>query len=205
MDTVAKVPQIYRHWSSEARRQGHKLLMKPTRIDAFSELARLLAGGSRSRSLRGQQGFAILEILMGGLVLAIAVLGVALIFSEGQSFAVADGDDRVALALAQEKIEHVKSLGFNCIPTPAGPGSPNTPMPVIGTCPDDANAQAARTFNETPLGRYVSRQTQVFCADAVTLAAAFTGCATAKFIRVQVTPIMAKGRGARVDTVMTLH
>jgi type II secretory pathway pseudopilin PulG len=183
--------------------------MRPTRIDAFSEPARLLAGGSRSRSLRGQQGFAILEILMGAVVLAIAVLGVALMFSEGQSFAVADGDDRVALALAQEKIEHVKSLGFNCIPSPAGPGSPNTPMPVIGTCPDDANARAARTFNETPLGRYVSRQTQVFCADPVTLAP--TVCPTtppaqlAVFIRVQVTPTMAKGRGARVDTVMILH
>jgi hypothetical protein len=147
---------------------------------------------------------------MGGVVLAIGVLGLALVFSEGQSFAVADGDDRVALALAQEKIEHVKSLGFNCIPSPAGPGtvnpgSSNTPMPVIGTCPDDANARAARTFDETPLGRNVSRQTKVFCADAVTLAAAVTGCATAKLIRVEVTPAMAKGRGARVDTVVTLH
>ena len=181
------------------------MLMRPTRIEAVSEPARFLARGSWARSLCGQQGFALLELLMGGVLLAIAVLALALMFSEGQSFAVADGDDRVALALAQEKIEHVRSLGFNCIPAPAGPGSPNTPIPVIGTCPDDANAQAARTFNETPLGRYVSRQTQVFCADPVTLAAAFTGCATAKFIRVQVTPIMAKGRGARVDTVITLH
>jgi hypothetical protein len=77
---------------------------------------------------------------------------------------------------------------------------------VIGTCPDNADTQAARTFNETPLGRYVSRQTQVSCADPVTLAP--TGCPATKlalFIRVQVTPTMAKGRGARVDTVMTLH
>jgi type II secretory pathway pseudopilin PulG len=187
--------------------------MRPTRIDAFSEAARLLAGGSRSRSLRGQQGFAILEILMGGVVLAIAVLALAIMFSEGQSYAVADGDDRVALALAQEKIEHVKSLGFNCIPSPAGPGSLNTPIPPVVvngiSCPDDANTQAARTFNETngtTLGRYVSRQTQVSCADPEALAP--TGCPTTKlalFIRVQVTPTMAKGRGARVDTVMTLH
>jgi type II secretory pathway pseudopilin PulG len=197
--------------------------MRPTRIDAFSEPVRFLAGGSWPRSLRGQQGFAILEILMGGVVLAIAVLALAIMFSEGQSFAVADGDDRVALALAQEKVEHVKSLGFNCIPAPAGPGTvnpgaANTAMPLtivgsydISSCaklptdPNFADFQAALTFNETPLGRYVSRQTQVFCADAVTLAPSVTGCATAKFIRVQVTPTMAKGRGARVDTVMTLH
>ena len=160
---------------------------------------------------RGQEGMGILEILIAGAVLALAVVGLALMFSEGQSYAVADGDDRVAIALAQEKIEHVRSLGFRCIPVPAGPGTADAAVAWVAGCPDDTNLdhQAARKFNETSVSglppRYASRQTQTFCADPVTLAVDPTGCGTATFIRVQVTPIMGKARAVRVDTVMTVH
>jgi hypothetical protein len=147
-------------------------------------------------------------MLIAAAVLAIAIVGIALMFSEGQTYAVADGDDRVAVALAQEKIEHVRSLGFGCIPSPAGPGAANTPVAPVAGCPTDTESEHHRTgriFNETPLGRYASRVTRVFCGDPVTLAPAATGCETAKFIRVEITPVMGRARAVRVDTVVTLH
>jgi len=152
-----------------------------------------------------QHGFALLEILIGGAILAVAVVGIAFMFSEGQSYAVASGDERVALALAQEKIEHVRSLGFPCIPAPITSPAPNTVMTLVTGCPDNADTQAARTYNETPLGRYASRLTRVRCADPTDLTPAGTGCASAKIITVDITPNMHQARGVRVETVVTAH
>jgi hypothetical protein len=171
---------------------------------------------------------AILEALIASVVLALAVVGLALMFSEGQSYAVADGDDRIALALAQEKLEHVKSLGFKCIPVQATVATANTPVAAVpgsgcpgdSPVPDTVDAQAARTYNETPpttclpslpspcpppLPRYVSRVTLVRCADLATMTTAATGCSVAKHIQVELTPIMGKARGARVETVLAAH
>ena len=154
-----------------------------------------------------QHGFALLEVLIGGVFLAIAALGIALMFSEGRSYTVASGDDRIALALAQEKIEHVRSLGFPCIPAPITSPAANTVMTLVTGCPDNTDTQAARTYNETPLGRYVSRVTQVRCADPTDLTpiADETGCASAKIVTVEITPTMRQARGVRVETVVTAH
>lgn len=166
---------------------------------------------SRRRRTSQQEGFALLELLIGGIILAFAAVGIALMFSQGQSHTVAVGDDRVALSLAQEKIEHVRSLGFACIPVPASPpaalavvtcATSNSCSPA---CADNTDTQAARTYNEAPLGRYVNRVTRVRCADTTQLTPAGSGCSSAKIITVDITPIMRQGRGVRVETVVMAH
>jgi len=63
-------------------------------------------------ALRGECGVAIIEVLTAGVILAIAVIGLAVMFSWGQSFVVAQGDDRVALYLAQQRIESLRASGY---------------------------------------------------------------------------------------------
>jgi len=46
------------------------------------------------------------------IVVGIAAIGVAFMFSFGNTWVVAKGDDRVALGLAQQQIEYRRSLGF---------------------------------------------------------------------------------------------
>ncbi len=149
---------------------------------------------------------ALLEVLIAGVILAIAVVGIALMFSEGQSFVVAEGDDRVAIALAQEKLEAVRALGFSCIPI-GGPGSAGVPMTVLSGCPDTTETQAARTYNEAPIGRYASRTVVVECADPNTLLAQLN-CSSpvnARKITVEVTPQMAKAKALRVEAFVAVH
>jgi len=82
---------------------------------------------------------------MAALVVGIAAVGVALMLSTGSTWVVAQGDDRVALALAQQKIEHLRSLTFNCIPV-AGPGSPGQVQGPTGA----PGCTATQVYNEPP-------------------------------------------------------
>ncbi len=66
-------------------------------------------------ALRGECGVAIIETLVAGVVLAIAAIGLAVMFSWGQSFVVAQGDDRVALYLAQQRIESLRASGYTAV------------------------------------------------------------------------------------------
>lgn len=160
-----------------------------------------------------EAGLALLEVLIGGALLAIALVGIALMFSEGRSYVLAEGDDRVATALARQKIERIRALGFGCIPlTPVTPPASDSPVPPPdAACLVDAETDAARTYNETSvteatLDRYVSRQTTVVCADPSTMT--LTACPdppTAKLITVDVLPRMAKATSVRVETFLTAH
>lgn len=64
-------------------------------------------------SFAEETGVTLLELLIAGAVLSIAIVGVALMFSWGQTFVVGQGDDRIALYLAQQKIESLREQGFN--------------------------------------------------------------------------------------------
>jgi len=66
-------------------------------------------------ALRNQRGVFIVEVLVAGVVFAIAVIGLVLMFSWGQSFVVAQGDDRVALYLAQQRIESLRASGYTAV------------------------------------------------------------------------------------------
>jgi type II secretory pathway pseudopilin PulG len=68
--------------------------------------------GTASR-LTGDQGISIIEVLIAGAILAIMVSGLAILLSRGQEFVVGQGDTRVALHLAQQKLEKLGGLGFS--------------------------------------------------------------------------------------------
>src|SRR6266851_978539 len=68
-----------------------------------------------------EKGSALIEVVIASLCLGIAVVGVALMMSSARSFTVAQGDDRVAFYLAQEKLENLRALGFAAVPTISGP------------------------------------------------------------------------------------
>jgi hypothetical protein len=79
---------------------------------------------------------------MASLVFGIAIVGVALMLSSARSFAVAQGDERVAFYLAQEKLEQLRASGFAAIPLNSG-SCPGT------TCYNEAltaGAANAQTF-----------------------------------------------------------
>jgi prepilin-type N-terminal cleavage/methylation domain-containing protein len=64
------------------------------------------------RTLIGQEGFTLLEVLVAAMILGIALVGLTLLLSRGQAFLVAQGDARIALYLAEQKIERLRGLGF---------------------------------------------------------------------------------------------
>ena len=60
-----------------------------------------------------EAGIALLEVLVTAVVVGIAAIGVAFMFSFGNTSVVAKGDDRVALSLAQQKIEQLRAGGYS--------------------------------------------------------------------------------------------
>src|SRR2546427_5619094 len=67
-----------------------------------------------------EKGSALIEVVIASLCLGIAVVGVALMMSSARSFTVAQGDDRVAVYLAQDKLEQLLASGFAAIPFTGG-------------------------------------------------------------------------------------
>jgi len=59
-----------------------------------------------------QRGVALLEVLTTSVILVIAMLGLALMLSMGSSFVHAEGGERVALFLAQQRIEELRAIGL---------------------------------------------------------------------------------------------
>ena len=144
------------------------------------------------------RGTVLIEALIAGIVLAIAVVGLASLFSSGQSFILAEGDQRAGIFLAQQKIERLRSLGFACIPV--GSGS-SVASPCSGVAPQDYD----ETAGELGLPRY-SRSTTVGCVDPITFAS--MGCPnpiTAKRITVTVNSTMVQAEAVTVESVLTLY
>jgi prepilin-type N-terminal cleavage/methylation domain-containing protein len=93
----------------------------------------------------GQQGFTLLEILLAAVIAGIAIMGLTLMLSRGLEHVVAQGDDRVALYLARQKIEKLTGAGFAGLLTGDKVNDAGCPNP-----PDPNNA-AERCYNETNL------------------------------------------------------
>jgi Tfp pilus assembly protein PilV len=66
-------------------------------------------------SRAGEAGFSVIEVLVSSVVIAIACIGVALMFSTGQTYVNAEGDNRVGLFLAQQRIEQVRAAGYSSL------------------------------------------------------------------------------------------
>ena len=73
---------------------------------------------ARSRDLRSRirlgdaRGIALLEVLTASVVVSIAMIGLALMFSMGSSYVRAEGGERVALFLAQQRLEELRAIGL---------------------------------------------------------------------------------------------
>ena len=69
-------------------------------------------GGARGAGPGGDEGMALLEVLIASVLVALAAVGVGLMFSSGQASIHADGDNRVALFLAGQRIEAIRAQGY---------------------------------------------------------------------------------------------
>ena len=107
---------------------------------------------------QAQCGIALLEVLIAGFVLAIGIVGFALMFSRSMNFVVGQGDTRVALYLAQQKIEKLRALGFSATPTgdQINDGCTNATQ-YYEPCYNETLQGGAGL--ETPAGTQVDRQT----------------------------------------------
>jgi hypothetical protein len=185
--------------------------------------------------VRGQAGFTVMELLVGGLIVSFAIIGIAVMFGQAQTYLSAEVDDRIGVGLAQQKIETLRALGFDCIPVGDG-GEPNSPEPHLpltlgpetltdprpGACP--GATEAARKYNEDEADHaatddpehqlfksgyagYVRRFTRVECVDPITFQPPCDDPALplAKKITVEVTPRSEVARAIRVETALTAH
>ena len=66
----------------------------------------------RIAQLTKQTGISVVEILVAGLVMGTAIVGVSLMYGTGSSWVVATGEGRVATGLAQQMIEQKRAGGF---------------------------------------------------------------------------------------------
>ena len=82
----------------------------------------------------GSEGFALLEVAIAGAILAFALVGLALMFSSSEILTVNQGHARVALHLAQQKIEKLRGLGFGVQAGNYPSGGVNTGCPGAEPC-----------------------------------------------------------------------
>ena len=102
-----------------------------------------------------QTGFALLEVLVAGAILAVAVVGLALLFSSGKTAALSQSDYRTATFLAEQKIEQIRANGFTSI-VPPGPASEDVYLCLDGTTSiGTACASSGPKFTRTTCVRYV--------------------------------------------------
>ena len=145
----------------------------------------------RCRSVRprvfDERGLSLIEVLVAALIVGISAVGVALMFGTGQAYVWTEGDSRVALYLAQQKVEQFRSVGYASIGAPAS---------------------ASETVDLTPTGATVLQQyTRSWSVDCVsdTDYSSVVTCPGAKRITVTVqrSPVDPKAVGPVVlDTVL---
>ena len=143
----------------------------------------------RKKKLVGQQGFALLEVLIGGSVQAMALVGLALMFATGQSMIVAEGSLRVELHLAEQKLEEMRVLGF------AGAATGSVTEPPLTTF----GQGGAESFTRVTCVYYVS--------DSTLGEPPASGCTvgietSTKRVRVTVTPATHQQDAVTLETVL---
>lgn len=110
--------------------------------------------------LSDKRGVALLEVLIAGVILAITIIGLASMFSSGQSFVVAQGDERVALYLGQQKIEELTVAEFSTVAVDTltepliqagASGTQNFERVTVVDCVDPANYKVVKDPCPTPV------------------------------------------------------
>jgi type II secretory pathway pseudopilin PulG len=115
----------------------------------------------------GTGGLGIVEVLAVTVIVGIAVIGVALMFGKGSAWVAATGADRVAAGLAQQRIEQIRTCGWDVAtadpPAPNCPALPGVPPLVtgLGVLPPEPSIQAGNvhTFTRTVCIQYVDPKT----------------------------------------------
>ncbi len=150
-----------------------------------------------------EEGIALLEVLVGAIVVAVAVIGLALMVSLGQAWVVAQGDEYVALYLAQQKIENLAACAP--APCPADCGACGLAGPGFT---DGTSTQTIQNTGESATQTF-TRATTVECVDPTNYTdTGVVACPTppqAKRITVTVTPAMRQADAVTVQTVLTSH
>jgi prepilin-type N-terminal cleavage/methylation domain-containing protein len=72
-------------------------------------------GGGRPA---GQRGFTLIEALIAAFIVGIAAVATAMLFGTAQNFVHAEGDNRVAFYVAQQRMEQLRSTGFGSTSLP---------------------------------------------------------------------------------------
>lgn len=149
----------------------------------------------------------LLEVLMAGTVFGVAVVGLALLFGLAQTSVVAQGDERVALYLARQKLEQLSGLGFGCVPVGEGTSAdPDFDADGTGPCPTQSYYQTGITAGVSGSQTF-TRVTTVHCVTA-DYSTTVDPCPTppiAKRITVTVTPTIQQAVPVTLHTAMTLH
>src|SRR5262249_51834112 len=113
-------------------------------------LLRAMGRSSGARPPRSEAGGALLEVMVGAVVVGISAIGVSLMFSLGQTFVVNQGAERAALYLTQQKIEKLTGVGFDALTVGAAS--------LVSGCPSgepcytetlQAGAEGAQSFART--------------------------------------------------------
>lgn len=96
----------------------------------------------------GQAGFSMIEVLIAAVIVAIAIIGLFMMYGTGQALVQAQGSNRVAVQLAQQRLEELRAGGFGTavlpdpreetafVAVPNNPGYERTTI-ITGTCPND--------------------------------------------------------------------
>jgi|SRR5439155_13053977 len=100
--------------------------------------------GNLRRRLRlsDERGIALLEVVTAGVILSIAVIGLGLMLTFGASSVTAVGGERIAVFLAQQRMEELRAIGLARATTeleravPGFPGFLRSTTIVGGTDPD---------------------------------------------------------------------
>lgn len=67
-------------------------------------------------SCRHVAGITLMESLIASMLIGIAAVGAATMFARGQAFIAGEGDNRVAVYLARQRIELARAQGFASLP-----------------------------------------------------------------------------------------
>jgi len=133
--------------------------------------ARPMRRPTLTTTLRGSEGFGIVEVMAVTVIVGIAVIGVALMFGKGSAWVSATGVDRVAAGLAQQRIEQIRGCGWDAATRwpaddsscPALTGAPLTPVPLtgLGLLPPETGLSGGsnHTFTRTTCIQYVDPKT----------------------------------------------
>jgi len=140
-------------------------------------------------ALRGDTGVIMLEVLTAAVIIAIAAIGLAVMFSWGQSFVVAQGDDRLALYLTQQRIESLRASGYTALEA------------LSSNCGGTAEADETLTAGAGNAQSF-TRQTNVQHVNDANLS--IPECPTDSIrIIVTVTPTMVQSYGVTLQSICT--